>query len=49
MCAIPQLGSAPLNPIPNAEHFKRRHSQYEHSYGQHIPVYMSEENNAKYI
>ena len=35
MCAIPQLVSAPLNPIPIAQH----------SYGQHI--YMSEENGAK--
>ena len=23
MCAIPQLVSAPLNPIPIAEHFRR--------------------------
>ena len=36
MCAIPQLVSAPLNPIPTVEHFKRRHPQFEHSYGQHI-------------
>ena len=41
MCAIPQLVSAPLNPIPIAEHhdFRRSHPQCEHSYGQHI--YMS--------
>ena len=45
MCAIPQLVSAPLNPIQIAEHFRRSHPQCEHSYGQHI--YMSEENNAK--
>ena len=45
MCAIPQLVSAPSNPIPIAEHFRRSHPQCEHSYGQHI--YMSEENNAK--
>ena len=45
MCAIPQLVSAPLNPIPTAEHFRRSHPQCEHSYGQHI--YMREENNAK--
>ena len=45
MCAILQLVSAPLNPIPIAEHFRRRHPQGEHSYGQHI--YMSKENNAK--
>ena len=32
MCAIPQLVSAPLNPIPIAEHFRRSHPQYEHSY-----------------
>ena len=25
MCAIPQLVSAPLNPIPTAEHFRRSH------------------------
>ena len=42
MCAILQLVSAPLNPIPIAEHFRRSHPQCEHSYGQHI--YMSEEN-----
>ena len=47
MCAIPQLVSAPLNPIPIAEHFRRSDPQCEHSYGQHIPVYISEENNAK--
>ena len=44
MCVIPQLVSAPLNPI-TVEHFRRSHPQCEHSYGQHI--YMSEENNAK--
>jgi len=41
MCGIPQLVSAPLNPIPTVEHFRRSHPQCEHSYGQHI--YMSEE------
>ena len=45
MCAIPQLVSAPLNPIPIAEHFRRSHPQREHSYGQHI--FMREENSAK--
>ena len=45
MCAIPQLVSAPFNPIPTAEHFRRSHPQCEHSYRQHI--YMTEENNAK--
>ena len=45
MCTIPQLVSAPLNPIPTEKHFRRSHPQCEHSYGQHI--YMSEENNAK--
>ena len=30
MCAIPQLVSAPLNPIPIAEHFRRSHPQCEH-------------------
>ena len=45
MCAIPQLVSAPLNPIPTVEHFRRSDPQCEHSYGQHM--YMSEENNAK--
>ena len=44
MCAILQLVSAPLNPTPIAEHFRRSHPQCEHSYGQHI--YMSKENNA---
>ena len=32
MCAILQLVSAPLNPIPIAEHFRRSHPQCEHSY-----------------
>ena len=45
MCAIPQLVSTPLNPIPTIEHFRRSYPQCEHSYGQHM--YMSEENNAK--
>ena len=43
MRAIPQLVSAPLNPIPIAEHFRRSHPQCEHRHGQCI----SEENNAK--
>ena len=43
MCAIPQLVSAPLNPIPTVEHFRRSHPLCEHSYGQHI--YTSEENS----
>ena len=33
MCAIPQLVSAPLNPIPIVEHFRRSHPQCEHSKG----------------
>ena len=36
MHAIPQLVSAPLNPIPIAEHFRRSHPPCEHSRGQHI-------------
>ena len=32
MCAIPQLVSAPLNPIPVVEHFRSSHPQCEHSY-----------------
>ena len=32
MCAIPQLVSAPLNPISIAEHFRRSRPQCEHSY-----------------
>ena len=36
MRAIPQLVSAPLNPIPVAEHFRRSHPPREHSHGQHI-------------
>ena len=36
MCAILQLVSAPLNPIPIAEHFRRSHPQCEHSYGQYM-------------
>ena len=39
MCAILQLVSAPLNPIPIAEHFRRSHPRCEHSYGQHIYLY----------
>ena len=31
MCAILQLVSAPLNPTPIAEHFRRSHQQCEHS------------------
>ena len=31
MCAIPQLVSAPLNPIPIVEYFRRSHPQCEHS------------------
>ena len=30
MCAIPQLVSAPLNPIPTVEHFRR--SRHIHIY-----------------
>ena len=37
MRAIPQLVSAPLNPIPIAEHFRRSHPLCEHSRGQHVP------------
>ena len=36
MRAIPQLVSAPLNPIPIAEHFRRSHPLCEHIRGQHI-------------
>ena len=43
MCAIPQLVSALLNPIPIAGHFRRGHPPCEHSHGQCISV----ENNAK--
>ena len=39
----PQLVSAPLNPIPIAEHFRRSHPPCEHSHEQCI----NEENNAK--
>ena len=38
MRAIPQLVSAPLNPIPIAEHFRRSHPPCEHSQGQHVKV-----------
>ena len=38
MCAILQLVSAPLNPIPIVEHFRRSHLQCEHIHGQHIYV-----------
>ena len=36
MRTIPQLVSAPLNPIPIAEHFRRSQPPCEHSRGQHI-------------
>ena len=36
MRAIPQLVSAPLNPIPIAEHFRRSHPPCEHSHGQYL-------------
>ena len=36
MRAIPQLVSAPLNPIPIAEHFRKSHPPCEHSRGQHM-------------
>ena len=36
MRAIPQLVSAPLNPMPIAEHFRRSHLPCEHSRGQHM-------------
>ena len=36
MRAIPQLVSAPLNPIPVAEHFRRSHPPCEHSHRQFI-------------
>ena len=36
MRAIPQLVSAPLNPTPIAEHFRRSNPPYEHSRRQHI-------------
>ena len=35
MCAIPQLVSAPSNPIATVEHLRRSHPQFEHNYGQH--------------
>ena len=35
MCATPQLVSAPLNPIPIAEHFRRKHPLCEHSYSKY--------------
>ena len=38
MSVIPQLVSAPLNPIPVAEHFRRSHPPCEHSRGKHIEV-----------
>ena len=42
MCAIPQLVSAPLNPIPIVEHFRRSHPLSEHSYLQYL---VARENN----
>ena len=38
-CAIPQLGSAQLNPLPFVEHSSRRsHPQCEHSFSQGLGV-----------
>ena len=38
-CAIPQLGSAQLNPLPFVEHSsKRSHPQCEHSFSQGLGV-----------
>ena len=34
MCAILQLVSAPLNPIPIAEHFRRSHPQCRRNYAE---------------
>ena len=39
MRAIPQLVSAPLNPIPTADHFRRSHPPCEHSHGQHVSIF----------
>ena len=36
MRAVPQFLSAPLNPIPTAEHFRRSHRPCEHSHGQQV-------------
>ena len=47
MRAIPQLVSAPLNPIPIAEHFKRGHPPREHSHGQHIQVRKTTQSKIK--
>ena len=47
MRAIPQLVSAPLNPIRIAEHFRRSHPPCEHSRGQHI--YNKAQNNGQQV
>ena len=47
-CAIPQLVSAPLDPIPIAEHFRRSHPQSEHSYLHYLLVRKNSENKARY-
>ena len=36
MCAILQLVSAPLNPRPVVDHFRRSHPLCEHSYSSNI-------------
>jgi len=43
MRAIPQLVSAPLNPIIIVKHFRWSHPQFEHSYGQKD---VNKDNNA---
>ena len=47
MRAIPQLVSAPLNPIQIAEHFSKSHPPCEHSRGQNIEVRKITQSKAK--
>lgn len=37
-CAIPQLGSAQLNPLPFVEHSRRSDPQCQHSFSQGLGV-----------
>ena len=46
MCAISQPVSAPLNPIPTVDRFRRSHPQCEHSYCHYLLVRKNSENKA---
>ena len=49
MRAIPQFVSAPLNPIPIAEHFRTSHPLCENTRGQHIQCHTSRQCHTSFI